>query len=346
MDWAGARRFRPVLPADKAPHVGNSTGRSPFARQNHHYWIGPRRLYGRDLRRARLAGAVLISGFEPGGQLMVTADVENYPGFAAPVQGPWLMEQMKAQAENAGTRMVADHIVEVELGRRPFRLQGDGGAVYTCDTLVIATGAKAKWLGIPSETKFKGYGVSACATCDGFFYRGKPVVVVGGGNTAVEEALYLSHIAAKVTIVHRRDSFRAERILQDRLFKRPNVEVIFDHVVDEIRGTSDPLSVSHVRLRNVKTGETRDHRNPWRFCRDRTRARLRSFQGPARDQAERLHQDGAFLDRHERARCLRGRRRHRRYLPPGRDRGGSWLHGRDRGGALACRGKRRTGGAE
>jgi thioredoxin reductase (NADPH) len=200
---------------------------------------------------------VLISGFEPGGQLMVTADVENYPGFAAPVQGPWLMEQMKAQAEHVGTRMVTDHIVEVELGRRPFRLLGDGGAVYTCDTLVIATGAKAKWLGFPSETKFKGYGVSACATCDGFFYRGKPVVVVGGGNTAVEEALYLSQIASHVTIVHRRDSFRAERILQERLFKRPNVEMIFDHVVDEITGTSDPLSVNHVRLRNVATGDLR-----------------------------------------------------------------------------------------
>jgi thioredoxin reductase (NADPH) len=198
---------------------------------------------------------VLISGFEPGGQLMVTTDVENYPGFAAPVQGPWLMEQMKAQAENVGARMVADHIVEAGLGSNPFHLRGDSGAIYTCDTLVIATGAKAKWLGIPSEAKFKGFGVSACATCDGFFYRGKPVVVVGGGNTAVEEAIYLSHIAAKVTIVHRRDSFRAERILQERLFNRPNVERIFDHVVDEIRGTSDPLSVSQVRLRNVKTGD-------------------------------------------------------------------------------------------
>ena len=201
---------------------------------------------------------VLISGFEPGGQLMITSDVENYPGFAAPVQGPWLMEQMKAQAEHVGTRMVADHIAGVELGRRPFRLRGDSGAVYLCDTLVIATGAKAKWLGIPSETKFKGYGVSACATCDGFFYRGKTVIVAGGGNTAVEEALYLSHIAAKVSIVHRRDSFRAERILQDRLFKQPNVEPVFDSTIDEILGTGDPLSVTHVRLRNVKTGELRD----------------------------------------------------------------------------------------
>ena len=201
---------------------------------------------------------VLISGFEPGGQLTVTTDVENYPGFAAPVQGPWLMDQMKAQAEYVGARMVADHIVKVELGRRLFTLKGDGGAHYTCDTLVIATGAKARWLGIPSETKFKGYGVSACATCDGFFFRGKPVAVVGGGNTAVEEALYLSHIAAKVILVHRRDLFRAERILQERLFKRPNVELIFDHAVDEILGTGDPPGVTRVRLRNVKTGSSHE----------------------------------------------------------------------------------------
>ncbi|HUI22257.1 MAG TPA: thioredoxin-disulfide reductase [Methylocella sp.] len=201
---------------------------------------------------------VLISGFEPGGQLMITTEVENYPGFAAPIQGPWLMEQMKAQAEHVGTRMIADHIVEAELGRSPFRLHGDSGKAYTCDTLVIATGAKAKWLGIPSEAKFKGYGVSACATCDGFFYRGKPVVVIGGGNTAVEEAIYLSHIAAKVMLVHRRDSLRAERILQDRLFKSPNVEVIYDHAVDEICGAEDPLSVTHVRLRNLKTGALRE----------------------------------------------------------------------------------------
>jgi len=201
---------------------------------------------------------VLISGFEPGGQLMVTTDVENYPGFASPIQGPWLMEQMKAQAENVGARMVADHITEVDLGRRPFRLHGDGGKSYACDALVIATGAKARWLGIPSETRFKGYGVSACATCDGFFFRGKPVVVVGGGNTAVEEALYLSHIASKVTLVHRREIFRAERILQERLFKRPNVEIIYNHVVDEIIGTGDPLGVTNVRLKNIKSMGLRD----------------------------------------------------------------------------------------
>jgi thioredoxin reductase (NADPH) len=201
---------------------------------------------------------ILISGFEPGGQLMITTDVENYPGFAAPIQGPWLMEQMKAQAEHVGARMKSDHIVHVDLGRRPFQLSGDSGAVYTCDALVIATGARAKWLEIPSEAKFKGYGVSACATCDGFFYRGKPVIVVGGGNSAVEEALYLSHIASKVTVVHRREAFRAERILQERLFKRPNVEVIWDHAIDEIRGDADPLSVTHARVKDVKTGATRE----------------------------------------------------------------------------------------
>jgi thioredoxin reductase (NADPH) len=202
---------------------------------------------------------VLISGFEPGGQLMITTDVENYPGFAEPIQGPWLMEQMKAQAEHVGTRLVADHITEVALGARPFRLKADSGITYTCDALVIATGAKAQWLGLPSEAKFKGYGVSACATCDGFFYRGKEVVVVGGGNTAVEEALYLSHLASKVTIVHRRDAFRAERILQERLFKAPNVDVIWNHVVDEILGVEEPvLGVTGVRLKDARTGATRE----------------------------------------------------------------------------------------
>ncbi len=201
---------------------------------------------------------MLISGFEPGGQLMITTDVENYPGFADPIQGPWLMEQMRAQAEHVGTEMVSDHIVEADLSRRPFTLKGDSGQIYTADTLVIATGAKAKWLGIPTEEKFKGYGVSACATCDGFFYRGKDVVVVGGGNSAVEEALYLSQLAKSVTIVHRRDSFRAERILQDRLFQAGNVEVIWNHAIDEILGTETPLGVTGVRLKNTISGDTRE----------------------------------------------------------------------------------------
>jgi thioredoxin reductase (NADPH) len=207
--------------------------------------------------RARLK-PMLIAGFEPGGQLMITTDVENYPGFASPIQGPWLMEQMRLQAEHVGTDMVSDHIVKADLGRHPFVLTGDSERVYTCDTLVIATGAKAKWLGIPSEETFKGYGVSACATCDGFFYRGKDVVVVGGGNSAVEEALYLSQIARHVTVVHRREGFRAERILQERLFKQPNVDIIWNHAVDEILGTPAPPNVTHVRLKNTATGALRD----------------------------------------------------------------------------------------
>jgi len=200
---------------------------------------------------------VLISGFDQGGQLMITTDVENYPGFAEPIQGPWLMEQMRLQAEHVGAKLVSDHIVEARLSRRPFELVGDSGQLYSCDALIVATGAKAKWLGIPSEERFKGYGVSACATCDGFFFRGKEVVVVGGGNTAVEEALYLSNLASRVTIVHRRDQFRAERVLRERLTKRPNIDILFDHAVDEILGDDEPPTVSGVRVRNVKTGETR-----------------------------------------------------------------------------------------
>lgn len=199
---------------------------------------------------------VMVAGFEPGGQLMITTDVENYPGFAESIQGPWLMEQMKAQAEHVGTKMISDHIMQADLSQKPFRLTGDSGTIYTCDALIIATGAKAKWLGLPSEEAFKGYGVSACATCDGFFYRGKEVMVVGGGNSAVEEALYLSHLAKKVTVVHRRDSFKAERILQERLFKTPNVEVVWHSAIEEICGGSEPPGVTHVRLKNVQTGET------------------------------------------------------------------------------------------
>ncbi|HEY8066407.1 MAG TPA: thioredoxin-disulfide reductase [Methylosinus sp.] len=199
---------------------------------------------------------VVIAGFDQGGQLMITTDVENYPGFAEPIQGPWLMDQMRAQAEHVGAKLVSDHIVEARLGQRPFELLGDSGTLYTADALIIATGAKAKWLGIPSEEAFKGYGVSACATCDGFFFRGKKVLVVGGGNTAVEEALYLSQIAAEVTVLHRRDSFRAERVLQERLAARPNVKILFDHAIDEILGGSAPPSVTQTRVKNVKTGAT------------------------------------------------------------------------------------------
>lgn len=197
---------------------------------------------------------VLISGVDQGGQLMITTDVENYPGFAAPIQGPWLMEQMRLQAEHVGARLVTDHVIEAKLDARPFTLVCDSGAVYTCDSLIVATGAKAKWLGLPSEDKFKGYGVSACATCDGFFFRGKNVIVVGGGNTAIEEALYLSNLAAQVTLVHRRDSLRGEKVLHERLRRRPNVTVLYDSVIDEILGQEDPLSVVGARIRNVKTG--------------------------------------------------------------------------------------------
>jgi thioredoxin reductase (NADPH) len=205
---------------------------------------------------------VIIAGMEQGGQLMITTDVENYPGYAAPVMGPWLMDQMRQQAEHVGTRMVNDLVTRVDLSRRPFRLELDGGDVYVAQSVIICTGAKARWLGIPSEDVFKGYGVSACATCDGFFYRGKDVVVVGGGNSAVEEALYLSNLARKVTVVHRRDTFRAERILQERLFAKPNVTVIWDHAVDEVLGHradgTRPAAVTGVRLRNVKTGVTQE----------------------------------------------------------------------------------------
>ncbi|WP_309083166.1 thioredoxin-disulfide reductase [Chelativorans sp.] len=205
---------------------------------------------------------VLVSGLEQGGQLMITTDVENYPGFAEPIQGPWLMEQMRLQAEHVGAEIVNDLIVEADIRTRPFRLTGDSGAVYTCDALIVATGAKAKWLGLPSENAFMGFGVSACATCDGFFYRGKDVVVIGGGNTAVEEALYLSNLARHVTVIHRRGEFRAERILRERLVQKPNVEVMWDTVVDEILGERPkpplPPSVTGIRVQNVKTGQVRD----------------------------------------------------------------------------------------
>jgi thioredoxin reductase (NADPH) len=199
---------------------------------------------------------VIIQGIQPGGQLTITTDVENYPGYADVVQGPWLMEQMKAQAEHVGTRIINDLIVSVDLDVRPFVLHGDSGTRYTCDAVIIATGAQAKWLGIPGEQKFQGFGVSACATCDGFFYRDKQVVVVGGGNTAVEEALFLTNFASKVIVVHRRGEFRAERILQERLFKHPKIEVIWNSEVADVTGSAMPPSVNGVVLRNLLSGAT------------------------------------------------------------------------------------------
>ncbi|TXN72196.1 thioredoxin-disulfide reductase [Methylobacterium sp. WL6] len=202
---------------------------------------------------------LLVTGIQPGGQLTITTDVENYPGFAQAVQGPDLMEQMRLQAEHVGTRIVYDTIVSVDLSKRPFVAQGDGGDTYIADTLIAATGAQARWLGLPSEMEFNGAGVSACATCDGFFYRGKQVVVTGGGNTAVEEALYLANLASKVTVVHRRDRFRAEPILQDRLFAHPKIDVIWNHTVDEVLGRREPVkSMTGVRLKDTVSGATRD----------------------------------------------------------------------------------------
>jgi thioredoxin reductase (NADPH) len=196
---------------------------------------------------------ILIEGIQPGGQLTITTDVENYPGFADVIQGPWLMEQMRLQATHVGTNIVADHVTKVDLSRRPFRLDCDSGDIYLAETAILATGAQARWLELASEQKFKGFGVSACATCDGFFYRGKNVVVVGGGNTAVEEALFLTNFANSVTLVHRRDSLRAERILQERLFKNPKISVLWHTVLEDVVGTGDPLKVTGVRLRNVNT---------------------------------------------------------------------------------------------
>jgi thioredoxin reductase (NADPH) len=198
---------------------------------------------------------VIIQGLQPGGQLTITTDVENYPGFADVIQGPWLMEQMKAQAEHVGTKIVNDIIVEVKLDRRPFVLIGDSGTTYTCDSLIIATGAQARWLGLPSEQRFQGFGVSACATCDGFFYRDKTVLVVGGGNTAVEEALFLTNFAKKVIVIHRRSEFRAERILQNRLFNHPKIVVRWNTELAEVKGSEMPPSVNGVVLRDTRTGE-------------------------------------------------------------------------------------------
>ena len=200
---------------------------------------------------------LLVAGLQPGGQMTITTDVENYPGFADVIQGPWLMEQMQKQAEHVGTRIVSDLITDIDVSGPPFLLTGDSGDSYQADAVIVATGALARWLGLESEAAFNGRGVSACATCDGFFYRNQEVAVVGGGNTAVEEALYLANICAKVTLIHRRDELRAEKIGQERLFKHPKVEIIWDSVVEEVTGGEGPMAgVEGVVLKNVKTGET------------------------------------------------------------------------------------------
>src|SRR5829696_6887185 len=199
---------------------------------------------------------IVIQGIQPGGQLTTTTDVENYPGFRDVIQGPWLMEEMQAQAEHVGTKVVWDHVSAVDLSSRPFRLAGDGGTQYFADALVIATGAQARWLGLPSEEHMKGRGASACATCDGFFYRGKRVAVIGGGNTAVEEALYLTNHSHDVTLIHRRDSLRAEKILQDRLFANPHIKLIWDSEVTEFVPGGEPEALVALNLRNRRSGET------------------------------------------------------------------------------------------
>lgn len=201
---------------------------------------------------------ILVSGLEPGGQLMITTDVENYPGFADVIQGPWLMEQMRLQAAHVGTKIVQHQIVDVDFSNRPFICKDDAGTIYKAETLIISTGAQAKWLGLPSETKFRGFGISGCATCDGFFFRGKEVAVVGGGNTAVEEALYMTNHASKVTLIHRRAHLRAEKILQERLFTNPKIHVIWNHVVEEFLGKENPLAVTGVRLKDTQSGATQE----------------------------------------------------------------------------------------
>ena len=203
---------------------------------------------------------ILVTGMQPGGQLTITTDVENYPGFADIIQGPWLMEQMQAQAEHVGTRIFLDEITRLDLSRRPFVATGDSGDRYSGDTLIVATGAQARWLDVPGEAAFRGFGVSACATCDGFFFRDKHVYIVGGGNTAVEEALYLTNHASRVTLVHRRNALRAEKILQDRLFRNPKIDIVWDSVVEEILGIPEPPEVTGVRLRNVHTDAVTEHR--------------------------------------------------------------------------------------
>ena len=201
---------------------------------------------------------MLVRGLQAGGQLTITTDVENYPGFANTIQGPWLMQQMEAQAAHVGTQIVEDIITQADFSVRPFRCTGDSGTIYTADAVIIATGAQAKWLGLPSETKFQGFGVSACATCDGFFYRGKKVLVVGGGNTAVEEALYLTNFASEVTLIHRRDALRCEKILEKRLLAHDKINILWDSEIDEVLGDDAPLSVTGARIKNTKNGKTQE----------------------------------------------------------------------------------------
>ncbi|MBT7614050.1 MAG: thioredoxin-disulfide reductase [Rhodospirillaceae bacterium] len=228
--------------------------------ENHHSSVlilgsGPAGLTAAVYAARASLSPTLVHGIQPGGQMTITTDVENYPGFSDVIQGPWLMEQMTEQAEKVGTTMIHDLISEIDFSVRPFRAVGDSGDIYTADCVIVSTGAQAKWLGLESEQKFQGFGVSACATCDGFFFRGKEVCVIGGGNTAVEEALYLTNHATKVTLIHRRNELRSEKILQERLFRHPKVEILWDSVLDEVVGSSEPPTVTGAKIRNIKTGE-------------------------------------------------------------------------------------------
>ena len=278
---------------------------------------------------------ILVAGLQAGGQLMITTDVENYPGFADVIQGPWLMEQMAAQAEHVGTRIVQDLIVQVDFTARPFRCVADSGDVFLADAVVIATGAQARWLDIESEQRLQGRGVSACATCDGFFYRGKQVAVIGGGNTAVEEALYLTHHADSVTLIHRRDALRAEKILQARLFANPKIRVIWDSVVEEIEGGGTPEVVTGVRLRNVKTGAVTSAAGGRRVHRHRPYAEHGDLRRAGGDGRRGLHPDdaGQHADLGRRGVC--GGRRAGQGVPPGGHRRGHRLHGGAGGGEMA-----------
>ena len=273
---------------------------------------------------------ILIQGIETGGQLTTTTDVENYPGFADVIQGPWLMEQMQKQAAHVGTKLVPDHVNKVDLAKRPFRIECDSGDVYFADSLVLATGAQARWLDLPSEQKFRGYGVSACATCDGFFYRGKEVLVIGGGNTAVEEALFLTNFANKVTVVHRRDSFRAERILQERLYQNPKISVLWNTVLDDVVGEENPLKVKAAVLRNLKTNELTERSVDGIFIAIGHSSGDRIGGRPSGNEAVGLHQDRPAFDGDFGAGPVRRRRCRRRSLPAGRHGRRPRLHGRAR----------------
>ena len=274
---------------------------------------------------------IVIQGIQPGGQLTTTTDVENYPGFRDVIQGPWLMEEMQAQAEHVGTKIVWDHITEVDLSRRPFRLIGDGGAHYFADALVIATGAQAKWLGLPSEEHMKGRGVSACATCDGFFYRGKKVAVIGGGNTAVEEALYLTNHSHDVTLIHRRDSLRAEKILQDRLFANPNIKVIWDSEVVEFVGGGDARGAGRARLsRTSAPAKSARLEVEGAFVAIGHSPATELFEGQLELDSDGYIEVEAGHDQDQRSGRVRLRRRDGQNLPPGGDRRRDRLHGRAR----------------